>query len=192
MSDSLDGLRRKLSGAEQLGSVVRAMKAISASSIGQYEKAVEALGQYQRSVELALSLCLANERPVSAGPRGADPRPTGALVFGSDQGLVGRFNEVIGEFVAQTLQKLPGPKTIWAVGERVCPSLEAAGLTVSKRFIVPSSVVAITTLVTEIQIEIEGYAAGNRNAEVQVFHNAPRPAAGHEVVRQRPLPLDAA
>jgi F-type H+-transporting ATPase subunit gamma len=172
--------------------VVRAMKAISASSIGQYEKAVEALGQYQRSVELALSLCLGNERPATAAPRGTDHRATGALVFGSDQGLVGRFNEVIGEFAARTLQKLPGSKTVWAVGERVCPALEAAGLTVSKRFIVPSSIVAITALVTEIQIEIEGYMAANRDAEVQVFHNAPRPAAGYEVACQRPLPLDAA
>lgn len=192
MSDSLDGLRRKLSGAEQLGSVVRAMKAISASSIGQYEKAVEALGQYQHSVELALSLCLGPERPVIPRPRTARDRPTGALVFGSDQGLVGRFNEVIGESAARTLQKLSGPKTIWVVGERVCSSLDAAGLIVSKRFVVPSSVAAITALVTEIQIEIEGYTAGNRDADVHVFHNAPRAAGGYEVAGQRLLPLDVA
>ena len=51
MSDTLASLRRKLNAAEQLGAVVRAMKAVAASSIGQYEKAVEALGQYQHSVE---------------------------------------------------------------------------------------------------------------------------------------------
>jgi len=192
VSDSLDGLRRKLGGAEQLGSVVRAMKAISASSIGQYTKAVEALGEYQHSVELALSLCLGDERPATAGARTARERPTGALVFGSDQGLVGRFNEVIGEFAVQALQKLPGPKTIWAVGERVCTPLEAAGLSISKRFVVPSSVAAITALVTEIQIEIEGYAAVNRDAEVRVLHNAPRAAGGYEVTSQCLLPLDAA
>ena len=54
MSDTLASLRRKLSAAEQLGAVVRAMKAVAASSIGQYEKAVEALGQYQHSVELGI------------------------------------------------------------------------------------------------------------------------------------------
>ncbi len=192
MSDSLDGLRRKLSGGEQLGSVVRAMKAISASSIGQYARAVEALGPYQHSVELALSLCLGVERPATTRSRIAGNRPTGALVFGSDQGLVGRFNEVIGEFAVQTLQKLPGVKTIWAVGERVYPPLEAAGLTVSKQFAVPSSFATITALVTEIQIEIEGYTAANREGEVQVFHNAPRVAGGYEVASQRLLPLDAA
>ncbi len=191
MSDSLDGLRHKLESTRQLGSVVRAMKAISASSIVQYEHAVAALGQYQHSVELGLSLCLDGVQPLAAGPiRGGDS-PTGALVFGSDQGLVGRFNEVIGDFATGALAKLPGPKTIWAVGERVCPPIEAAGLTVTRRFVVPSSVRAITALVTEIQIAVESYTALNGHSEILVFHNSPRSAAHYESVSQRLLPLDA-
>jgi len=192
MSDSLEGLRRKLDGARQLGSVVRAMKAISGSSIIQYEKAVEALSDYQHAVELGLSLCLGDERSLTGGPGTAGDRPTGALIFGSDQGLVGRFNEIIGDFAAQSLRKLPGPKTVWAVGERVCPPLEAAGLTVRKQFAVPSSVAAITALVTEIQIELESYMTGHRHGEIHVFHNSPRAAARYEAARQRLLPLDAA
>ena len=192
MSDSLDGLRRKLDGARQLGSVVRAMKAISASSIVQYEKAVEVLGQYQHSVELGLSLCLRDEPPLTTGPGTGRDGPSGALIFGSDQGLVGRFNETISDFAVQTLRQLPGPKTVWAVGERACAPLEAAGLTVRKRFPVPSSVAAITTLVTEIQIEIESYTAANRYTEIHVFHSSPRAAARYEATAQRLLPLDAA
>lgn len=192
MSDSLANLRRKLNGAEQLGSVVRAMKAISASSITQYEKAVDALGQYQRSVELALSLCLRDEPRVAEAPHSVRERPTGALIFGSDQGLVGRFNEVITDFARKTLSTLSGPTTVWVVGERACPPLEAAGLTIKKRFVVPSSVAAITALVTAIQIEIESYTAAERYGEIHVFHNSPRAAAHYEVASQRLLPLDAA
>jgi F-type H+-transporting ATPase subunit gamma len=192
VSDSLEGLRRKLNAAEQLGSVVRAMKAISASSIVQYEKAIDALGQYQSSVELGLSLCLGDEHPLAMGTAPTPDGPTGALIFGSDQGLVGRFNEVIGDFAVEFLRKLPGTKTVWAVGERVWPALEAAGLTVRKRFVVPSSVAAITALVTEIQIEIEGYTAGEPYSEIHVLHNSPRAAARYEVASQRLLPLDAA
>jgi F-type H+-transporting ATPase subunit gamma len=192
VSDSLASLRRKLNGAEQLGSVVRAMKAVAASSIGQYEKAVEALGQYQRSVELGLSLCLRGEHPVAAAPAAAGDRAIGALIFGSDQGLVGRFNEVSGDFALQTLRNLPGSKTIWAVGERVCSSLEEAGLAITKRFEVPSSVAAITALVAEIQIDIEGYTARERHSEVHVFHNHPQAAARYEAAGQRLLPLDVA
>jgi F-type H+-transporting ATPase subunit gamma len=192
VSDSLASLRHKLEGAEQLGSVVRAMKAISASAISQYEKAVDSLSQYQRAVELGLSLCLGDEHPTATDPASAGDHPIGALIFGSDQGLVGRFNEVIGDFAAETLRNRPGPKTVWAVGERICPALEAAGQPIGKRFVVPSSVAAITALVTEIQIEIEQFTAGGRYREVHVFHNSPRAAARYEVASQRLLPLDAA
>jgi F-type H+-transporting ATPase subunit gamma len=99
MSNTLASLRHKITGAEQLGSVVRAMKAVAASSIGQYEAAVDALGDYQRSVELGLSLCLREDAAVATpafASAASRERPIGALIFGSDQGLVGRFNEVIG------------------------------------------------------------------------------------------------
>ena len=124
MSDTLASLRRKLNGAEQLGSVVRAMKAVAAASIGQYEKAVSALSEYQRSVELGLSLCLRGEQAIAAAPANRPPRkiaPIGALIFGSDRpGVGGPLQlEVIGDFALETLRKLPGPKTVWAVGERV-------------------------------------------------------------------------
>ena len=39
--DTLENLRRKLEGAEDIKSVVRTMKAVAASNIGQYEMAVE-------------------------------------------------------------------------------------------------------------------------------------------------------
>ena len=60
MSDSLASLRRKIDGAGDLESVVRSMKALAASSIGQYEKSVLALADYDRTVELGLAACLRN------------------------------------------------------------------------------------------------------------------------------------
>jgi F-type H+-transporting ATPase subunit gamma len=191
VSDSLASLRRKLDGAEHLGSVVRAMKAVAGSSIAQYEKAVEALGPYQRSVELGLSLCMAGRR-VAAPRTAAADRPIGALIFGSDQGLVGRFNEVIADFARETLRKSSGPKTVWTVGERLCQPLEEAGLPIRKRFVVPSSVAAITSLIPEIQIEIEGYTAAERYSEIHIFHNSPQAAGHYQPKSQRLLPLDAA
>jgi F-type H+-transporting ATPase subunit gamma len=57
MSGAIAGLRRKILGAEDLQSVVRTMKAVAASSIGQYEKSVAALADYYRTVELGLGAC---------------------------------------------------------------------------------------------------------------------------------------
>jgi len=196
MSDTLVSLRHKLNGARQLGSVVRAMKAVAATSIAQYEAAVAALGDYARCVELGLSLCLggAGEPGVvetATQPIASRDGPATALIFGSDQGLVGRFNEVIAEFALHTLRQIPGPKLLWVVGERVTAHLDAAELPIRRQFALPNSVAAITSLVSDIQLEIEGYTAG-RPCPVYVFHNQPRAAPRYEPYGQRLLPLDAA
>ncbi len=100
MSDTTASLRRKISSAGDLQSVVRTMKALAASSIGQYEKSVRALADYNRSVELGLSVCF-RDAGSAAWTRG-DTRQTdagemNAVVFGSDQGLVGQFNDVVAD-----------------------------------------------------------------------------------------------
>ena len=192
MSETPASLRRKIDGAGKIAGVIRTMKAMAASSIGQYETAVRALGDYQRCVELGLSSCL-KVTAVAPTARAAQPhaRLIGAIVFGSDQGLVGRFNEVIADFAAQTLNGIPGEKLIWAVGERVAAQLQDSGMALAGQFTVPSSVAAITPLVSQIQIASEARHPAGRDAEVYVFHNRPQSSARYEPVSQRLLPLDA-
>ena len=55
MSDTAASLRRKIASAGELESVVRTMKAMAASSIGQYESAVRSLDDYYRTVQLGLA-----------------------------------------------------------------------------------------------------------------------------------------
>ncbi len=66
MSDTTESLRRKISSAGDLQSVVRTMKALAASSIGQYEKSVRALADYYRTVELGLGACFRESEPAAA------------------------------------------------------------------------------------------------------------------------------
>ena len=69
MSDTTASLRRKISSAGDLQSVVRTMKALAASSIGQYEKSVRALADYYRTVELGLGACFRESAPAAADGR---------------------------------------------------------------------------------------------------------------------------
>jgi F-type H+-transporting ATPase subunit gamma len=192
MSDTLASLRRKIDGAVKLKSVVRTMKALAASSIGQYETAVRALGDYERTVELGLTAYFRQTGPLKALP--PPPRAqtiTGAIVFGSDQGLVGQFNDVMADFVKQALDKLPGEKKIWVVGERLHARLADAGLPLVGLYAVPNSVSAITPLVGRIQIEIEARGTHDEHQSVLVFHNRPQSGTQYQPVCQRLLPLDA-
>jgi F-type H+-transporting ATPase subunit gamma len=155
MSDTTTSLRRKIDSAGDLRSVVRTMKALAASNIGQYEKSVHALAGYYRSVELGLSICFRKRAPavpMTEGKRPAVVGPVGAIVFGSDQGLVGRFNDLVADYAVKALAAPPGRPRIWAVGERVHARLADASLPLLGVFAVPSSVKAITPLVGQILI----------------------------------------
>ena len=194
MSDTTASLRRKLSSAGDLQSVVRTMKALAASSIGQYEKSVRALGDYYRTVELGLGACFRESdpaAPVVIRKGQTDAGAIGAVVFGSDQGLVGQFNDVVADFAVKTLAALPGKPEVWAVGERVQARLADAGVPLIGLFAVPNSVQAITPLVGQIQIESEARRAKGEYARLYIFHNRPMSGALYEPVSQRLLPLDA-
>ena len=104
MSDTLPSLHRKIERARDLRSVVSTMKGLAAASISQFERSTRALDEYYRSVQLGLSVCLRSNGRVGLTSAIVEPKAkrsaglTGAVVFGSDQGLVGQFNEAISEY----------------------------------------------------------------------------------------------
>lgn len=194
MSDTTASLSRKIATAGDLQSVVRTMKAVAASSIGQYENAVRALDDYYRTVQLGLGASLREiERPVASAPaRRRENGPIAAVVFGSDQGLVGQFNDVVADFVVKTLNDLPGEKTVWTVGERIRSRLTETDLALGQSFILPGSIGAITPLVGQILIGVEALREKTEATRVIVFHNSPHAGAIYSPTCQRLLPPDEA
>ena len=193
MSDTTAGLRRKISSAGDLQSVVRTMKALAASSIGQYEQSVRALGDYYRNVELGLGVCFrgtGSEALMTGGASPTDATAIGAVVFGSDQGLVGQFNDVVADHAVKTLAALPAKPEVWAVGERVHARLADAGLPMIGLFTVPNSVKAITPLVGQILVDSETRHSQGEVTELHLFYNRPTSGAVYAPVSQRLLPLD--
>lgn len=191
MSETAASLRHKIASARELESVVRTMKAMAASNIGQYENAVRSLGDYYRTVQLGLAACLHRDVPAVSAVHAGNKGPVGAIVFGSDQGLVGQFNEVMVEFVGQTLGNLPGNKVVWAIGERMHSHLAETGLPPVAGFVLPNAIGAITALVGQILVELETRREKGGIGEVYLFHNRPGNGAIYAPVSQRLLPLDA-
>jgi len=190
MSDSTASLSRKIATAGDLQSVVRTMKAVAASSIGQYESAVRALDDYDRTVQLGLVACL---REIEPPPTPVQHPATGAIVavvFGSDQGLLGQFNDVIADFVVKTLVALPVQKTVWTVGERIRSRLAESNLVLGDSFILPGSIGAITPLVGQLLMAIEAQRERGQIVQVYVFHNRPCVGTIFHPSCQRLLPLD--
>ncbi len=194
MSEATESLRRKIGSAGELQAVVRTMKALAAASIGQYEKSVRALADYYRTVELGLGACFREGgAPARAAPPGGSGRADAgnAIVFGTDQGLVGQFNDVVAVHAQKALAALHGRCRVWAVGERVYARLADSGLPLAGLFKVPNSVQGITPLVGQIQIECEASRDGGEAGPLWVFHNRPLPGSLYEPASLRLLPLDA-
>lgn len=195
MTGSLRSLRRKITDARDLSSVVRSMKVLAATSVGQYEDAVHALDDYYRTVALALAVCLRQTGPIDSmrTDNRAAAQPIGTIIFGSDQGLVGRFNEALVEFAVREL----GPArisagTTWAVGERV-HSLLIDNIQPRPRLLgVPATIQAITTLIDHILVEIEASREHEAVGAVHLFYNQLETGATYRPVTTRLLPLDQA
>jgi F-type H+-transporting ATPase subunit gamma len=193
MSETTESLRAKINRANDLQSVVRTMKALAASNIGQYEKSVSALDDYYRTVELGLGVCfreIALVPPPEAPKKQKRAGSVGAVVFGSDQGLVGPFNDVITDYAVKELAAFPGKTQVWAVGERVYSRLADAGLQLIGLFTVPNSVKAITPLIGQILLENEKLSSRDEDSELYLFYNRHKSRATYEPVSQRLLPLD--
>lgn len=201
MSDTIAGLRHTIKSAGDLQAVVRTMKSLAASSIVQYEQSVRALGDYARTVDMGLSICLrgiGHTDALAGGAKDAGAGAIGAVVFGSDQGLVGQFNDRVADHAVKTLagltNRLPDESRrrpqVWAVGERVQARLADAGLAPVGQFRVPTGVAAITALVGEILVATEAHQRRSDFSVLYLFYNRPSAAAVYAPVDQRLLPLD--
>lgn len=192
--DTLEDLHKKINGAAELNAVVRTMKALAASNIGQYEMAVQSLKDYYNTIVLGINAYfITNKTDLENPKRESGPSHENnicAIVFGSDQGLVGRFNDSLMNFVSISLKNLPGKKEIWAIGERIQLLFSDAGFSAAKLFTVPVSVKAITALTSQLLLESENAFGNGHFKEIHIFHNRQNSGGGYEQFGQRLLPLD--
>jgi F-type H+-transporting ATPase subunit gamma len=189
---TLEGLRRRIAATQGLQSVVKTMKVLAAVSIRQYEQAVVSLEQYNQTVETGFQVVLKNRAPVI--PRKVQPTTrTGAIVFGSEQGLVGQFNERIASHTIRVLNALDVPareRAVLVVGMRVGSHLEAAGQPVEEYFDVPGSLTGITPLVQDIVLKIEAWVHEQGIERVYLCYNRTLSAATYEPHSLQLLPMD--
>jgi F-type H+-transporting ATPase subunit gamma len=192
--DTLESIRGKAEGAKDLKSVVGAMKAMASSNIVQYQAAVNSLADYYHTVALGIIAYFKAEKiaaikQTEAVKKGNDSLVC-AIVFGSDQGLVGRFNDSLADFVAASLKSLPGKKELWVVGERVQLLLQDMGFKITEHYPVPNSVDEVTPLVQKILAKSEESHDLQLFQSFYIFYNQPSQGTGYQQTMQRFLPLD--
>lgn len=194
MSDSLAGLNRKIESASDLQSVVRTMKAVAAANISQYENSVVALKDYERVVELGLGACLRKSRYFQDSGEEKDEAssknpPVQAVIFGSDQGLVGQFDDIVVEFAIKKLKERSDNLEIWAIGERAQNRITDLGMKFNGVFDAPVSIEAVAYSVGQILLSI-GQKRKEEIGELHLFFNQRGAGPTYTPVGVRLLPLD--
>jgi F-type H+-transporting ATPase subunit gamma len=174
--EELESLKRNIKNAEDLQSVVKIMKTISSSNIREYEKAVESLGQYNRTIEMGLQIVMMNKpdefQLFQLTKSESERKRLGAVVFGSDQGLCGSFNDQIANYVIDKLKGIEHEtRSVIAVGERVISRLEEAGQPIDAHFSSFGTHQGITQIMLDVLVELEEWRMKRGIDKIVLFYN---------------------
>lgn len=152
-------LRRRIKTVGDLHAIVRTMKALAAVGARQYEAVLNSLDDYTQTVELGLQAALRGkvfDRPGRPPPESS----LAAIVFGSDVGLCGRFNEDLLGFALAEMSGLQVPqaeRTVLAVGSRIHARLSELGHPLAGACPTPGSAAAITGTVRALLAYIDAW-----------------------------------
>jgi F-type H+-transporting ATPase subunit gamma len=190
--ETLDSLRRRIESANDLFGIVRTMKALSAASIRQFERAVEAVEVYNRAIEAGLRVVLQDQETAAERPA-RSPGGVGVIVFGSDQGMCGQFNEQIVAFSLHDVAERLGVKEqvfTLVVGMRAAARLQEADAPFEDILPVPSSVDGINPSVQALLLRINAWREEHAIERVVLYYNHPTSGAAYRSTAVQLMPVD--
>ena len=186
--ETLEALRRRIQSAQDLYGIIRTMKALAAASIRQFEQAVEAVDIYTRTVDTGLRIVLQDQSPQMEKILNRQNVETLAVIFGTDQGMCGQFNENIVSFALREHENVGAKKMI--IGQRAGSRVVEAGNSFEKLCSVPSSVDGINPAVQSLLLEINRQRARASVQAVTLYYTRPGPGSSYQPVRVQLIPVD--
>ncbi|WP_020403290.1 F0F1 ATP synthase subunit gamma [Gracilimonas tropica] len=190
----LEQLQRKVSSAEELQSITRTMKVMSAVSIRQFEEAVKSLAEYFDTLELGMQIVLrtANVYSIRDLEKERDPG-TGVIAVGSGQSLCGPFDEMLTSYILEKTEEMdPAKLQFYVLGERLAGHLKIEKKRIDRIFATPASVDGINDVVLALLNGIEQWQYEAGIGSILVIHNKPLAKKGFTPRTQYLLPLNKA
>ena len=134
MTQLLGNLQRRMKTVRELQDIVDTMKTMASLNINTYEKVDVSLAEYFRVIETAFCAVL-RQYPLASlvEPKKFSSGRVGLVVFGSDQGMVGQFNDCLVAAVAQEASLQEEPCLVWCMGEKMGLKLQEAALPLTIR-----------------------------------------------------------
>jgi len=190
---SIESLKKRIHTTEDLQSVVKSMRVLAALNLRQYEQTVLSQDLYVQTIERGLQILLKMKPGGDALATQAPGGRLGAIVFGSDQGLCGSFNEQIALYALsniKTFRNQPNELGILAIGHRVARQLEDAGQPIGECLPTPSSRAGITVMAQDILVKIETWQREQDFDRIILYFQALLPEKGVAPRMRVLLPID--
>lgn len=193
--ETLDNLKKTLDTSKSIKQVVSTMKALSGANIKKYEKIVKILYTYKSNVELALQAIMMHNDKINInelefiGQSKNKKAKNLVVVFGSNQGLCGRFNDKIANFTIDDIQNTDENKVI-VVGERLSMLLSNTKLKMFKTIPVPNSIENISNTIYELLAVIEKEIEEKTINKVFLYYTANDDTMNGTLTKTRLIPID--
>lgn len=187
MSGQDPQLARRLASVEQLSSVVAAMRGIAAARAQHCRAPLAGVRGYADTVAMAivdvLALMHLHNR---AAPQATAPGPRAVVLFFSEQGFVGAFNEHI---IAAARAQIAAAAPLFVVGTRGLRQLEATGARVHWRMPMIAQASHVAAAADRIERALLEALAANMIGGADLIHMAGEGARQRVIIRSL-LPVD--
>nr|WP_320147713.1 F0F1 ATP synthase subunit gamma [uncultured Anaeromusa sp.] len=194
MTQRLGILQRRMKTVKELQDIVDTMKTMAALNINTYEKVDASLAEYFRVIEMAFCAVL-RQYPLASLVEQKKSRSgqVGLVIFGSDQGMVGQFNDCLVAAVVKEAPLQDASCFAWCMGEKMGLKLEEAALplTISRLERVPDVASKITRLMESMLLDIVAKQEKDGLAELLLFYNQAQPGGRYKPTVEQLLPIDA-
>ncbi len=168
--EGLQEIKKNINSTVNLKAIVNTMKAHASSNINQFQNAAKASMEYRNVLDMSLFVVLSQEDellPLDEVEKGTRLH----IVFGSDHGLAGRFNERITSFALERISKSEDNKVI-IVGQQVFQRLQE-DLNIFKTFMQPQSTDNISSMVNSLLLQIDELRDETPIEKIILYYNKP-------------------
>ncbi len=171
---TLEQLNKRIKTTTDLRGIVSTMKMLSSVNIGPYEKALSSLNQYGQTIDEAFVGLIVNNGFLQKLVKLSAQPKTIAILIGTDNGLVGRFNrDVITKANNYFKRKgyAVGTVPYICIGKRLTLMANGTQSKVAAGFPISNSVKELTSAAADILDKVQEIAATHHTERILVFAN---------------------
>jgi F-type H+-transporting ATPase subunit gamma len=166
MAQSLEALARRTASMQGIRSIVHTMKTLSVINAAPYEHAARAIEAYHDTVRMGLHAFLSQTGPLE--PSVSTPRTKVLIVFGSDHGLCGNYNETLASHVSQQHGDALKQTRVLCIGAQMADALRDLGLEPETIFFPPASVDGIGRLANLLSRHLDDMQSDDATGDMAV------------------------